>query len=125
MYKREVIDEMNKLSTEVFGRKSKWRKMVEFGETEPVMEDTSRLTMVGKEQKVEKIKTQVMHVGPNGGEVPLFRRKRYTLDEAKDKMLEIKEQLDNFRAQIAKIQETQAKAKKDLDKASGTAAIST
>ena len=43
-YSREVIEEMNALSLETFGTKSKWKKMVEKGVAELIEEDTKKLT---------------------------------------------------------------------------------
>jgi hypothetical protein len=101
----EVKAELNALSKEIFGSTSKWRKMMELGVPEVVTEDTTKLKIVeGKEEK-ETVKTTVMHVGPNGGELPLNRLKRYTVDEVRSFMLEVKEKQEQIRAMIKRIEE--------------------
>lgn len=124
MYNRETIEEMNKLSTEVFGTKSKWKKMVEKGVAELIEEDTTKLTIKdGKEHK-ETIKMPSMHVGINGGELHKSVLKRYTVEEAKNFMLLVKDRRAQVQAAIKRIEEQQkaeAAAKAEAEKASGTA----
>jgi hypothetical protein len=110
MYSRETIEELNAISKLVYGSKSRWRKLVEKGELEPVMEDTKKLHLDGSS---EMIKTQVMHAGPNGGEVPKYTLVRYTPKSVKEKMLNLKAQIDGFMEMIRKQQEEQ-KAKAQL-----------
>jgi len=126
-YPRALIDELNQLSKETFRTKSKWRKLVEIGEVVPVTEDTKRLT-IGEDGKenVEIVKTQVMHTGKNGGEVPTFALKRYTVDEVRAKMLELKEQHAKILEAIRKGQEQKKKQEEAIAlaaRASGSASL--
>jgi hypothetical protein len=119
MYPREIKEELDKLSKEVFGSSSKWKKMVEDGVIEPVLEDTKRLIPdpeTDGDYKTETIKTQVSHFGANGGELSKFEVKRYTVDSIKAHMLDIKARFEAFRENVKKLQEEQ-KAKEEADKA--------
>lgn len=123
-YSREVINEMNALSKEVFGSTSKWKKMVEKGVAELIEEDTKKLTMKDGKEVVETVKTPLMHVGSSGGELHKSVLKRYTLEEAKEFMLLVKDRRAQVQAAIKRIEEQQkaeAAAKAEAEKASGTA----
>ena len=124
MYNRETIEEMNELSTETFGTKSKWKKMVEKGVAELIEEDTKKLTMKDGKEVVETVKMPSMHVGINGGELHKSVLKRYTVEEAKEFMLLVKDRRAQVQAAIKRIEEQQkaeAAAKAEAEKASGTA----
>ena len=111
MYNRKLIDELNELSKEVFGSKSRWRKLVDRGSAEVVMEDTTRLHADGSKETVQ---TPVMHVGANGGEVQQQQLVRYTPESIKEKMLFMKKQRDEMFATLLKQQEDQKAAKEGL-----------
>ena len=83
-YSREVIEEMNALSLETFGTKSKWKKMVEKGVAELIEEDTKKLTMKDGKEVVETVKTPLMHVGSSGGELHQSTLRRYTSKKPKN-----------------------------------------
>jgi hypothetical protein len=126
MYSYEVKKEMDALSQEVLGSKSRWKKMIEQGVAELVEEDTTRLTIVDGVEKKETVRTPVMKEGPNGGEMRQFQLKRYTLEELKEKLIFLKIQKDNMLAALQKQQEDLRaaqeleKAKKAVEVASGS-----
>jgi len=113
---RQENEEMSALSLEVFGSKSKWRKVLENGETTAVLEDAAVLSKDGKTIEGTK-KVQTMHIGPNGGEIPKFTVIRYTVETLKARMEEMKAERDKVMAAIAKFQEEQkaAQEKKQRD----------
>lgn len=113
MYNREQKEELDNLSLMVFGSRSKWRKMVEKGVAELQMEDTTRLNHDGTK---EVVKTEKLYEGPNGGTLPHSVLKRYTPEEAKAYMLDLKAKRDNFLEMLKKQQED-AQKKKDEDRA--------
>jgi len=119
----EQIQELNNLSMAVFRSKSKWRKMVEQGVAELVVEDTTRLTSDGTETTV---KTAKMHVGAKGGEVPQYTLQRYTPESVKEFMLKVIYERQLYFDAIRKVKEKEEEdLKKELQKqaveeASGT-----
>lgn len=116
MYNAEVKKEMDKLSLEVFGTKSRWRKMVEQGVAELIEEDTTRLFIKDGVENKETVKTPLMHEGANGGQMLQFQLKRYTMEEVKEKLIFLKTQRDNFLSALKKQQEDE-KTAKELEKA--------
>jgi hypothetical protein len=123
MYSIELSKELDQLSLEVFGTKTKWKKLVENGKMELVTEDTKRLYRENGEEKTEIVKTPLAHVGSKGGELNKYVLKRYTVDEIKAKMLQIKKQMDDFKLHLEKQkeeQETVEKAKKIVESGSGS-----
>lgn len=108
MYDRKLVDELNELSLSVFGAKSRWRKLVDRGSAEVVMEDTTHLHADGSKETVQ---TAVMHEGPNGGQVQKQELVRYTAESIKEKMLSMKKQRDEMFAALLKQQEEQKAAK--------------
>jgi hypothetical protein len=120
MYSREIRQELDLLSKEVFGSRTKWRRMVEQGVVEPVLEDTTRYvpdpdSKNGEDYKTEVVKTNVTHHGPNGGELNMHTIKRYTVEEIKQYMLDRKKQTAELMALIRKNREEQ-RAKEEAAK---------
>lgn len=109
MYDREIINELNALSKAVFGTTSKWKKMIDSGVTEPVLEDTKRLIIKDGKEEFETVKTQKTHEGPNGAEIPLFRLKHYTVESVKQFMLSVLTIREQNRQALIKAQEEKAK----------------
>jgi hypothetical protein len=123
-YSRETVNELNALSKEVFGTTSKWKKMIDMGVTEPVMEDTKRLTLKDGKEEYETVKTQKTHIGPNGAELPLFNLHHYDVDSVKEFMLGILVQRIQIRQAIERAKEEKAKEtlrQQITEQASGTA----
>lgn len=140
---RATREELNALSKEIFGSASRWKKFVdgvpqtvtrEVEETVPAEFET-RTDENGVETQVEvkaaetkKVQVPVL-INPN----PLNKKnpdghvyktiKRYTIEETRQMLLDMKVQLDNFRAQMKAQQEEQAakqaaeKAQKDAEAA--------
>jgi hypothetical protein len=121
MYPREITEKLNKLSKEVFGSKSKWRRFVENGVSEAVTEDTKRLLIKDGKEETDYVKTQVLHKDS----VPLSTIKRYTVSEIEQYMVQRKAQKEQFIAAIQKMQQDkkiQEEAKsRIITEASGTA----
>jgi hypothetical protein len=107
MLDRKTIEELNELSLSVFGVKSRWRKLVDRGSTEIVMEDTTRLHADGTKENVQ---TPVMHEGKAGGQLQKQGIVRYTPESIKEKMLFMKKQRDEMFATLLKQQEEQKAA---------------
>lgn len=123
MYSREVINELNALSKEIFGSTSKWKKMIELGVPELIQEDTKKLTVVDGKQETETVKTPKMHVGLNGGELHQHTLRRYTVDEVREFMLTVKDRQEQVRQMIKRIEaqnKAQEEAKRTVDKAAGS-----
>jgi inorganic pyrophosphatase/exopolyphosphatase len=124
MYSREVINEMNALSKEVFGTTSKWKKMVEKGVAELVEEDIKKLSIKDGKEVTEIVKTPKLRAGPGGGELHQSTLKRYTVEEAREFLLLVKDRRTQVQAAIKRIEEQQKvekAAKEEAEKASGTA----
>lgn len=125
MYDRNVINELNQLSKEVFGSTSKWKKMVEKGVPTLMEEDTVKLTVKdGKEEK-ETVKTPKFYTGKDGNcEIHQYVLHRYSIPEVREFMLTVKDRQEQVRQAIKKIEEQQkahAEAKATAEKASGSA----
>lgn len=124
MYSREVINELNALSKEVFGTTSKWKKMIEKGVPELMQEDTKKLTIKDGKQETETVKTPVLYTGPSGeAELHQHALKRYTVDEVREFMLMVldrRQQMKLALAQLEAQQKAEAAAKQVALKASGS-----
>lgn len=121
MYNRKTINELNALSKQVFGSTSKWKKMIEMGVTEPLLEDTKHLTIDkdGKEQ-TQMIKTNVLHKD----HIPLSRLKHYTVESVREFMLTIldrRKQVEDTINRLEAQKKTDAATKYVQETASGTA----
>lgn len=119
-YPRETVNELNALSMAVFGTKSKWRKMIDLGVTEPVVEDIKHLTVVDGKEEVKMTKTNVLHKD----QLPLFRLKHYTVSEVREFMLTVLDRREQVRQAIQKLEnekKAQEAATKTVQGASGTA----
>lgn len=120
-YPREVVNEMNALSMAVFGTKSKWRKMIDMGVTEAVLEDTKHLTIVNGKEETKMTKTNVLHKD----QIPLSRLRHYTVADVKEFMLTV---LDRRKQVQDTIKRLEAEKKADATAklvagASGTAVL--
>lgn len=132
MLKREIINEMNELSKEVFGSVSKWRKILEKGETRILTEEETIYNPEPKEgeQEVTKRTVATLHHGPNGGKLVKHETYRYTVEELKARMLEVKSQRIKLLEAMKKQEEIKEAAKEIEDntkliisKSSGTAVV--
>jgi len=110
-YPREIKEEMDKLSLEVFGVKSKWRKMVEKGVGELVEEDIKRLVIKDGKEEYETAKTVVLYKD----QLPTNTLHRYTVQECKEFMIKVKERQEQFRQAFKQFEEQQ-KAKQEAEK---------
>ncbi len=124
MYPREVINELNALSKEIFGSTSKWKKMIEKGVPELVEENTKKLTMNGTKEEYETVKTPVLYNGPSGNaEFHQHVLKRYTVDEVREFMLMVRDRREQMKLAMAQIeaqQKAQKAAKEAAERASGS-----
>src|SRR5581483_7928079 len=111
---REVKEELNALSKEVFGSTSCWQKLISNGHSELITEEVTEFVPgptdddPGSERKVNvPVKT------PRG----TYRStiKRYTVESVCEYMLERKKQLDEIKARIKQHQEEQ-RAKQEHEK---------
>jgi hypothetical protein len=128
MYKREVINELNELSKEVFKSSSHWRKLIEKGEQILLTEETTVIDDKANngEGEEKKITVPVYHHGLGGGKLLKYNLQHYTAETVKARMLEIKDQQDKFKAAVAKFQAEQAEqkaAKEAADKATVEAVV--
>lgn len=126
MYSTETINELNQLSKEVFGTKSRWRKLVEKGEPVLVTEETTQFDpgANGGEGETKTVEVAVLHHGSNGGKCHKYTQVYHTAETVKTKMLEIKKQLDQIKTAIAeqqKLKQAEEEAKKLVATASGSA----
>jgi hypothetical protein len=110
---REERDELNALSKEVFGSKSKWQKLINQGYAKLLTEEVTEFVPGEKEEDEGTTrKVQVPTRRQDGARQSTTVR--YTVESIKEYMLQRKEMIDNFKAQIKKQQED-AKAKKELE----------
>lgn len=125
MYDRNVINELNALSKEVFGSTSKWKKMIEKGVPELVEEDIKKMSLVDGKEVTETVKIPVFYTGRRGDqEIHQHTLKHYTVESVREFMLMAKDRQDQVRQAIKRIeaqQKAQAEAKATAEKASGTA----
>ena len=87
--KRELRDELNRMSKEVFGTSSRWQKIYNSGVAQPVERDREVMvpTRNGIEKRTFTDKKSVVQ--------------RYTVDEVRKLMEDILEQRAAFRKQLA------------------------
>lgn len=119
-YPREVVEELNNLSFQVFGVKSKWRKMLEKGVAELVEEDTKKLTVVNGKESTETVKTPVLHKD----QLHQYNLKKYSVESVREFMLMVLDRKEQVRQAIKRIEEqkkAEEAAKKVAEEASGTA----
>lgn len=110
---RKTTQELNQLSLETFGVKSKWRKLMTRGEVYEAKEEVTNLTIKdGKEHK-EKMEIPLYHEGANGGQLQVYRLRKYTdIESVKARMLQIREERKQFKELVEKMQkEAQEKEK--------------
>jgi hypothetical protein len=92
---RKTREELNRLSKEVFGTSSRWKKIVDKGTVEPLERDRKVIVPKANGQLVEKVFTDKKGV-----------TKYMTVEEVLKLMLEIQ---DSRKKQIAAFQEALAK----------------
>lgn len=109
-------DELNKLSQEVFGASSRWRKLIDKGTQELITEETTEYIPNAEDESKEGTTQKVQTPVKTAGGALQYRTKRYTVDSIKAYMLEAKTRLDFFKAQFKRMQDEQA-AKKAQEEA--------
>ncbi len=111
---REVRNELNALSKEVFGVASKWQTIMKKGKSEMITRKTIE-TVPGKEgEESTANEIEVPVLTPYGAKQ--FVQKYYTLEEVREIMLTYKTQLDTIKEQMRKQQEEKT-AKEEQEKA--------
>jgi hypothetical protein len=122
--KNKTVNELNRMSKEITGVASKWRKLMENGEIVEAMETVNHLSIKDGKEAKEKMDIPYLKETENGQQIPVYTLKRYDLEGVKAKLLEIKAQQDKFREMIRQLEE-QAKVKEqvkeELVKNSGSA----
>lgn len=115
----KVRKEMEELSKQVFGSRSKYKKYVDNGYPEMLMKNITEI-VPGKDgaPNTEK-KTQVHVLDENG--VKQIHIKRFTLESIKAYMLEIKAKQDEYKKQMADAQQLQRVAQHVQNVSSGSA----
>lgn len=108
-----VRDELDTLSLEVFGTKSRWKKLLDRGYTELLTEEVTEYVPGedGKEGETKKVNVPVKRNG-----MSVYVTKYHTVESVKETLLKLKEQKEKLQEEIRKMQEEQAKreAEKEL-----------
>lgn len=111
---RELRNELNALSKEVFGVSSKWQTFLKKGTSQLVTKKSTE-TIPGKDGAEDTIREiDVPVLTPYGAKQ--FVQKYHSVDEMRALLLSYKKQMEDFREQIKKQQEEQA-AKQAEEKA--------
>jgi hypothetical protein len=114
MLPRSQIEELNVLSKEVLGVSSKWRKLMDKGETTLAMEETTVYDPEAPEGEQEKKQmVPLYHHTAKGNKMLKYEIKRYaTFDAVKARLLEIREAKENLRKILEEQRVQQEEAKK-------------
>lgn len=105
MYPRETKERLDKLSKEVFGATSRWRKLVEKGYSEQVMDELDDI-VPGENGEPDTVKqVKVAHRRADGAYMHVH--KRHTLESVEAWMLDLKKKRDEFLAMIEKQRQEQ------------------
>jgi hypothetical protein len=110
---RQVKEELDTLSKDVFGTSSRWQKLIGKGYSELVTEEVEEKVPAekeGDEPTTRKVRVPVKNKhGMHQSAVV-----RHTVESVREFMLQRKEQLDRIRAAI-KAQQEEAQAKKEQE----------
>ena len=109
-----MINELNELSLEILGAKSRWQTLVNKGEVMPVVETVLVKKVIDGDETMVEEQHQAYHVGKNGGRVPRYYMRRQSMDTIKDYLFQVKTEQDKIRAYIAKLQEDERLKKESL-----------
>lgn len=110
---RDQRNELNALSKEVFGVSSRWKKLVDKGEVEPITEERTSMVQVGDEP--ETAQTIKVPLKRKDGALRLTATK-HTVESVKELMLSYKAKREEQIALFRKNMEEQA-AKKSQEEA--------
>lgn len=99
---REIREELNALSKEVFGVSGRWKKLLEFGTNELV---TKTVTETIPGENGEPDKTEEVKVADTLRGANQYQHKTYTLDEVRELLLNLKKNRDEIRAKMKEMQE--------------------
>jgi hypothetical protein len=105
MYPREVTDRLNKLSKEVFGASSRWKKLVEKGYVKQVTEELDDI-VPGENGEPDMVK-KVQVASRRADGAYLNTLERHTLASVEEYMLDLKKKRDEFLAMIEKQRQEQ------------------
>jgi hypothetical protein len=105
MYPREVTDRLNKLSKEVFGASSRWKKLVEKGYVKQVTEELDDI-VPGENGEPDTVK-KVQVASRRADGAYLSTLERHTLASVEEYMLDLKKKRDEFLAMIEKQRQEQ------------------
>jgi hypothetical protein len=105
MYPREVTDRLNKLSKEVFGASSRWKKLVEKGYVKQVTEELDDI-VPGENGEPDTVK-KVQVASRRADGAYLNTLERHTLASVEEYMLDLKKKRDEFLAMIEKQRQEQ------------------
>lgn len=105
MYPREVTERLNKLSKEVFGASSRWKKLVEKGYAKQVTEELDDI-VPGENGEPDTVK-KVQVASRRADGAYLSTQERHTLASVEEYMLDLKKKRDEFLAMIEKQRQEQ------------------
>ena len=114
MMSREIVNEMNQLSMQAYGTKSRWRKILDYGMPELVTEETTEYVPSSDgegEGTTRQIQVPVKLRSASGREMLQSTIKRPSADQVKEMMLKIIKQKEDFQEMLKNFQESQAKLK--------------
>jgi len=104
-YPREVIDRLNKLSKEVFGASSRWRKLIDKGYVKQVTEELDDI-VPGENGEPDTVKKVQVAVRRADGAY-LSTQERHTVSSVEAYMLDLKKKRDELLATIEKQRQEQ------------------
>jgi hypothetical protein len=114
MIDRKTREELNALSKEVFRASSRWQKFVDNGVSELLTEEVTEL-VPGEKEGDEPTERKVKIPVKRADGAHQYFVKRYTVDEVRTLMLDLKKKQDEFREQIRLMQEEQKKQKEQQE----------
>jgi hypothetical protein len=116
---REEKEELNKLSKDVLGASSRWRKMIENGYAEQIMRTVVE-EVPGENGAPATTRTVQIPVLLENG-VKQYRTQYHTVESVRTFMLELKDQRDQIMAQIQKQKDQQKLINEVNEKLGGSA----
>lgn len=115
---RQLKEELNGLSKEVFGASSRWQKLVTNGYVKPVTREEEEIVPAEKAGDLPTTRTVQVPVKRADG-APLSTTEHHTVESIHKYMLDRKAQLELIRAEI-KRQQDAARAKREQEKLANT-----
>lgn len=113
IYPKEIVNELSALSKEVFGSRSRWKKLIEKGYIKQTTEDLDEIVPGENGAPDTTQKVPVAKRRKDGAYLNTLER--HTIESVKEYMLDLKKKREEFMAMIKKAQEEQEAKKKQAE----------